>query len=292
MEPVTLTQNVEIILTPQFYTFIREELDIKFSYQARQIAAALFDDYIDSSIEHQYHVTKCDNAWCFYAYNIEEIELFLKSIGIEKHRVSKIYFAQALSKELIEPVQLSEKNALKTIEGTVTLIPIRLLGENVYFKPLELSNLKLTGVSMGASHSSLISLKETIILSSLFFLLGVTFIVEGSRVSSSIKDDNEQLTALLDENPNYGSTMLRENILQKYQPIDQQERAKRANIKNISKVLSAKSELSSLKIEKSTIKASIITSDSSISKQVLKSAKAKKFKSSSSGNTITMEKSL
>ncbi|CAA6813598.1 MAG: Unknown protein [uncultured Sulfurovum sp.] len=292
MEPVSLEQNVEIILTPQFYTFIREELDIKFGYQAKQIAAALFDDYIDSSIEHQYHVTKCDDAWCFYAYNIEEIEIFLKSIGIEKHRVSKIYFAQALSKELEEPVQLCEKNALQTIEGIVTLLPTRLMDTNVYFKPLNLSELKLTGVSMGASHSSLISLKETIILSSLFFVLGVLFIVEGSRVNASINDDNQKLTELLDENPNYGSTMLRENILQKYQPIDQQERAKRENIKHISKVLSAKSELSSLKIEKSTIKANILTSDPKISKQVLQSAKAKKFKSSSSGTTVNMEKSL
>jgi len=293
MEPVSLEHSVEIILTPEFYTLIREELDIKFAYQAKQIAESLFDDYLDASQEYQYHVAKAEGAWYFYAYNIEEIADFLENIGIEKHRVSKIYFAQELKDKLEEPIQLGSKSVLQTIEGIVTSIPSRLMEPNSDFNRLNLSTFKLSsGVSMGASHNSLISLKETIILSSIFFIFGVTFIFEGNRIKDSISKNDAQLIQLLDDNPTYGSTMIRENILEKYQPIDKNEREKRQSIKEISKLLSAKSELTTLKIEKSTIKASIKTSNTAISKQVIQGAKAKSFKSTSNGENVTLEKKI
>ena len=293
MEPVTLEHSVEIILTPQFYTFIREDLDVKFTYQAKQIAASLFDDYIDSSINYQYHVNKCNEQWCFFAYNIEEIDQFLESIGIEKHRVSKIYFAQQLNDELEEPIYLSEKNILQTIDGIVTLIPTRLMEANSDYKPLNLSEIKLnSGITMGASLDSFISLKETIILGSLFFILGTIFITEGNRIKSSIYSENQKLNELLDKNPKYTSSLLRKSILEKYSPIDKKERKKRQSIKEISKFLSTKSQLQSLTIEKNMIVATIQTSDSTISKQVMTHAKAKKFRSTSNGLDIKVEKKL
>ena len=293
MEPVSLEHSVEIILTPEFYTLIREELDIRFTYQAKQIAEALFDDYLNASKEYQYHVSKADDAWYFYAYNIQDIEDFIESIGIEKHRVSKIYFAQELSSHLKEPIQLSDKNILQTIEETVTIIPLQLIDPSVNFTSMDLKEVKLTsGVSMGASHNSLVSLKETILLSSMFFILGTIFIFEGNRIKASISKDEAQLIALIDDNPSYGSTMLRENILEKYQPIDKNERSKRQSIKEISKLLSAKSTLSSLSIVKSKITAEIKTSDANIARQVAQNAKARNFKSSISGQTVKVEKSL
>lgn len=291
MEPVSLEHNIEIVLTPQFYTLLREELDIKFTYQAKQIAESLFDDYIEG--EAQYHVTKCDHYWCFYAYDIHEIEAFLEKVGIPKERISKIYFAQELSDELEEPVQLSEKNVLKTVDEIVTVIPSRLMESNVYYKPLDLSEVKLSsGLSMGASLNSLISFKQSIVLSSLFVLLGALFIVEGNRIKSSIEGDDAQLIQLLDENPRLGSSMVRNSMLEKYQPIEKVEREKRQNIKEISKLLSANSLLTNLKIEKSTIKATIKTSNVNISKQVEQSAKAKKFKTTVNGLTVNVEKKI
>ena len=293
MENVTLEHSVEIILTPQFYTFIREDLDVKFTYQAKQIAASLFDDYLDNTIDYQYHVNKCNDKWCFFAYNIEEIDQFLESKGIEKYRVSKIYFAQQLNEEVKEPISLSENNVLQTIDGIVTIIPTRLMEENAYFKPMNLSELKLnSGITMGASLDSFISLKETIILSSLFILLGTTFIVEGNRIKSSLFTENQKLTELLDENPKYTSSMLRKSVLDKYAPIDKIEREKRQSLKEISKLLSSKSQLQSLNIQKDNIVASIQTSDSTISKQVVTHSKAKNFKSTNNGLVVKVEKKL
>ena len=155
MEPIKLENSVEIILTPQFYTFLREELEIKFAYQAKQVARAMFDDYIGTSLEYQYHVYKCDNHWCFFAYNIEEIDQFLESVGIEKHRVSKIYFAQQLENELSLPLLLSGDHALQSVDGIVTMVPKRFLGDDVEYLSLDTDKLKLNGgVTMGASLNS------------------------------------------------------------------------------------------------------------------------------------------
>ena len=293
MEPVTLKNSVEIILTPQFYTFLREDLDLRFAYQAKQIAPSLFDDYIETSLEYQYHVYKCDNLWCFFAYNIEEIDLFLESVGIEKHRVSKIYFAQQLEVELLDPILLDDNNVLQSIDETVTLIPKRFMTEDVEYATLQTDKLKLKGgVTMGASLNSFVSLKETIILGSLLFLLGTTFIVEGNRIKGSIANEEAQLTAMIDENPKYGSSMLRESILDKYQPIDTIERAKRQAMKDISKLLSSKSKLKALTIDKNTITANIVTQTKTISKQVKEYAEAKKMKITGAGLDLKVEVKL
>lgn len=293
MEPVTLKNSIDIILTPQFYTFLREDLDLKFSYQAKQIAPSIFDDYIDSSVPHQYYVYKCDDQWCFFAYNIDEIDQFLESVGIEKHRVSKIYFAQQISDKLQEPILLSEKSILKNIDGIVTVIPKRIMGRELTYQTLAVDNLKIKGgVTMGASLNSFVSLKETIILSSLLVILGLVFIVEGNRIKSSIATQDAQLTALLDDNPKYASSMLRKNILEKYQPIDTKERLKRESMKEISKLLSAKSQLKLLSINEKRISANITTTNNRIKKQVKEHAIAKKFKTSGAGLNLKVEKTL
>ena len=291
MKPVTLLNSVEIILTPQFYTFIRENLDIRFAYQAKQIAESLFDDYLVNSKEYQYHVYKCQNSWCFFAYNINEIEDFLKSVGIEKHRVSKIYFAQQLSQELKKPIKLSQKNALLTIDNTVTIVPTKLIDSNIEYNNLDLKAQKFnSSVSMGASLDSFVSLKETIMLGSLFFILGSIFIIEGNRIKSSVSTNEEVITKLFNQHPKYRSSMLRESILNKYQPIDKKERKKRESLKEISKLLSAKSQLEQLTIDKNQITANIKTANSNIANQVSRNAKAKNFKSSKNGLKVKVEK--
>jgi len=295
MKPITESKNsIDIILTPQFYTFIREELDVSFGYQAKQIAGALFDDYLDHKNEYQYHVYKCNNEWCFFAYNINEIDLFLESIGIEKHRVSKIYFAQQLEDELKSPILLSEKSVLQSIDSTVTLIPIELMDPTVEYKSLNLGALKIKGggATMGSSLNSFVSFKETIILSTLFLILGGIFIVEGNRIKASIADDDAKLTALLDDNPKYTSSMSRTSILEKYEPIDRVERAKRQAIKDISKLLSNKSQLKRLTIAKNRISVTIQTQNKNISKQVKNHAKAKSFKASGNSLDVKVEKRL
>jgi len=293
MKPITLKNSIDIILTPQFYTFIREELDLKFNYQAKNIAESIFDNYLDSKKEYQYHVYKCDNLWCFIAYNINEIDSFLESVGIEKHRVSKIYFTQQLLDIVEFPVLLDENNILDNIDDTVTFIPRHLINQEIDYQDLDMSSFKLKGgVTMGESLNSYISLKDTILMGSIFCILGTISIIEGNRIKSSISKDDAKLTELLDENPRYTSSLSRESILAKYEPIDHVERAKREAIKDISKFLSNQSQLKLLSIEKNGIKAEINTNNQTINRQIKEHARAKKFRISGSAISVKVEKNL
>jgi len=290
---ISLENSIDIILTPQFYTFIREALDLKFAYKAKQIAESLFDDYLDNSHEYQYHVYKCDNRWCFIAYDINEIGIFLESVGIEKHRVSKIFFAQQLLDTVEFPILLDEQNILQNIDDVVTLVPRQIVNSEVEFKPLDMNALRFKGgVTMGSSLNSYISIKETLMLGSIFCILGTTSIIEGNRIKESITKDDNKLTELLDENPRYTSSLSRESILAKYEPINNVERAKREAIKDISKFLSNKSQLKRLTIEKNRIKAEINTNNRTIKRQVKEHAHAKNFKVSGSSLALKVEKSL
>ena len=294
MEAVMLNHTIDIILTPQFYTFLREVLEVRFVYQAKQIAASLFDDYLDPKIEHQYHVYKCNDEWCFFAYNIQEITDFLQTKGIEKNKIGKIYFAQQISKELENPLWLNNQEILYTVDGTATVIPRRFINNDTEYQPLNLKALSLKGgISMGNSFNSFISLKHTIILTVLLFILGSVFVVESNRIKSSLIHDEEKLTKLLDNNPRLTSSMIRESVLNKYQPIDTQERNKRESIKEISKLLSVNSELQSLSIDDNLIKATVITKDRIVNQQVKERATIKQFTiQKNAGFDVIMEKKL
>jgi hypothetical protein len=295
MNPVTeLKNSIDIILTPQFYTFVQEALDLKFTYQAKQIAPSIFDDYLDNTNDYQYYVYKCDNLWCFLAYNINEIDKFLESVGIEKHRVSKIYFTQQLADQLTEPLFIDERSLLKTIDGVVTIVPRYLMDSTVEYQPFNSSSfsLKSGGVTMGSSLDSFISLKESLLLGTIFLILGAIFIVEGNRVKNSMNKQVIELENLLAKHSKYSTSFARESILSKYRPIDKKERAKRNAIKEISKLLSKKSHLKLLEINKNKVSASITTDNQTINKQVKEHAKAKLFKTSGSSLDVKVEKTL
>ena len=48
MEDVSLAHSVNVMLTPQFYTLKKEELPVKYLYQAKRIAPSLFDGLLEA----------------------------------------------------------------------------------------------------------------------------------------------------------------------------------------------------------------------------------------------------
>jgi len=294
MESVEGNETVDLVLTPQFYTFIRESLAIKFAYQAKNIADSLFDDYLDPIKEYQYHVYKCGEDWCFFAYDVEEITHFLEQKGISPYRIGKVYFAQELVHDLNEPIPLGNRDALQRIEDTVTVIPQRLLSTETPLGTLELEKLNLQqGVTLSASHDSFISMKQGLILSLLFLLLGGSFFVEGKRIHDSIEGMVAEKEKLLEENPKLGSSLIRNSELEKYKPINRQERLKRDTVSKISKMLSKKSHLKSLKLDDKRVIATIETDSNRLIHEIEKRAKGEHFRVVSKGhNEIVLEKKL
>ena len=275
---ININNAVDIVLTPQFYTFLQEELGVKFGYQAKQIASSLFDGYLDEQKEYQYYVYKCDSSWCFFAYNIEDIINFLENKGLKKHQIGKIFFAQELAPYLQKAIELGDTKALQSIDGITTILPKRVLDSEYNYKKLNLNDIPLkNGIAIGSSYSSLIPLKQTIAITSMLIILGGIFIFEGNMIKESIRPNQEKLEKLLDKNPKLSSSRIRKSILQQYIPIDKKERLKRDIIEKISKLLSSNSQLKSLAVDDKKVVAIIETTDDKTTNQIVKNAHNKKL---------------
>jgi hypothetical protein len=275
---ININNAVDIVLTPQFYTFLQEELGVKFGYQAKQIASSLFDGYLDEQKKYQYYVYKCDSSWCFFAYNIEDIINFLEDKGLKKHQIGKIFFAQELAPYLQKAIELGDTKALQSIDGITTILPKRVLDSEYNYKKLNLNDIPLkNGIAIGSSYSSLIPLKQTIAITSMLIILGGIFIFEGNMIKESIRPNQEKLEKLLDKNPKLSSSRIRKSILQQYIPIDKKERLKRDIIEKISKLLSSNSQLKSLAVDNKKVIAIIETTDDKTTNQIVKNAHSKKL---------------
>jgi hypothetical protein len=278
MPTITTNEQMDIILTPQFYSFLKEELGVKFAYQAKQIAPSFFDDYLDATKEYHFFVYKCKEYWCFFAYNVEEIISFLEDKGLNKHQINKIFFAQELAQYMERAINLGNNIALQSIDGITTILPKRLLDSEYNYQELDLDTVSLNnGISISSSYSSLVPLKQTITMTILLVILGGIFIIDATQTRNSIQSDIEKLEVLLDNNPKLSSNRIRKSILEQYKPIDKKERLKRDTIDNISKLLSSQSRLKELTLDNKKIIAIIETTSDKISNQVVTNAHSKKL---------------
>ncbi len=290
MPNIDINGHIDIILSPQFYTFLREELGIKFAYQAKQIAPSILDDYLEDSQNYQFFVYKYDGYWYFFAYNIDEISTFLEEKGVKKYQINKIFFAQELNKYLDnKTISLGDKSFLIDIDKIVTVVPKKLIKDKV--ENLNLKNMQLKeGVSISSSFGSIIPFKYTLILTTLLFILGGIFVAEGNRVKNSIRNDEEKLDLLLQRDTKLSSKRIRKSILAQYEPIDKIERLKRDILVDISKLLSTHTRLKELRLDDKKISAIIKTDNIN---RVLREALKRKFKSRKlNGKEIRVERSL
>ena len=294
MEEVEVKGRIDIVLTPQFYTFLREELEIKFAYQAKNIAHAFFDDYLTVEREHQYHVYKHGTEWYFFAYSIDEITSFLEEKGLASTQVGKIYFAQELEESLLSPVKISERFAMQTIEGTVTLLPQKLLAPDVEYHRLSLDDETLKqGIALSSSYDSLIPFKETAILTTLLLFLGGFFLFEGERGRATLENIELTQSELLSDYPMFSSSIVRGSELKKYEKRDKVERMKRETLMQVSKMISHKNRLKTLLLTEKNIAVTIITSSKQDVNTIKKLAKSNNFKvSNETSKEISLEKKI
>ncbi len=290
MPNIDIKGHIDIILSPQFYTFLREELGIKFTYQAKQIAPSLFDDYLEDTQNYQFFVYRDGEYWNFFAYSIDEISKFLEERGLKSYQIDKIFFAQELVEYLNSgAVELGDNLCLNSIDNIVTVVPKRLMEDDYEYNKLKEIPLK-KGISISSSFGSLIPFKYTLILTTLLFILGGIFVAEANRVKNSIRDDEEKLDLLLQRDTKLSSKRIRESILSQYEPIDKIERLKRDTLVDISKLLSITVRLKELKLNDRKISAIIETDNIN---QTLKKALERKLSAKKlNGNKIRVEKSL
>jgi len=294
MQAISLDHSVNIMLTPQFYTMKKEALPVKYLYQAKKIAPSLFDGLLDENGTYEYFVFKEKDTWVFIAYNPEEIRKFLLSKGFSAEHFSKIFFAQQGAHAFEQPVILSDKEVLMTIDGVVTLVPKGLLADHFQATEFNTDFTPASGVTLHGSHASFISKKEAIILTVIFALFAGIFFIEGWQYSRSYKVQEQEMQELLSAYPALQSKMQRESIALKYRKIDSQERKKRETVKTLAKMIFKGVTLTSYHMDEKHFKVRFSCANDKIAKKVETMAKKAKFSiaDAKGSNIVTIEGNL
>jgi hypothetical protein len=288
-------KGVNIMLTPQFYTIKREELPVKYAYQAKRIAPSLFDGLLEDVQNHKYFVVKEENNWLFIAYDVEKIKTFLEQKGIEIAQVSKVYFAEQVVDLFTAPMLLGEKEALVNLNGTMTVLPQVALNPDE--KPIRI-NANFTpkkGVAFeGGGGKSFIATSEAYTLASIFLLFAVIYFVEASRYGGENEAQVQETQDLLENYPSLQSSYARKSISDKYKIIDEKERKKRDTVKALSHMIFKGSTLTSLLVDDKKFQAHFACKDKSVVKKLQELAKKEKFNTSKvpNSNDVQIEGTL
>ena len=233
MPEQSLSDTVDIMLTPQFYSLKKEPLPLKYAFQAKKIAPSLFDGLLENTDKYDYMVYREEDTWVFIAYDLEAINHFLVSKGIQPEQVGKIFFAQQALSSFTAPVLLGEKDALTAIDGSVVVIPQVALEEGVETLTFDESFRPKHGVVLHGTFNAFISKKQAIALATLFTLFALAFFVEGWRYSRGSEVTKAEIEALIEEYPSLQSQYTRKSIAEKYRTIDKNERKKRDTVKTL-----------------------------------------------------------
>jgi len=294
MKEQSLSDAVNIMLTPQFYTLKREKLPLKYLYQAKNIATSLFDGFLENAQKYDYLVYKEKDEWIFLAYDLEAISNFLVSKGIKLEQIGKIFFAQQASAYFTAPVLLGEKDALVSLDNTVVIIPQNALQNKSGILDFDNSFTPKTGVTPVGTHSSVLRKKQTIGLTVFFALFAFMFFVEGWRYSHNSQATQEEMQMLLEEHPSLQSQYTRESIAVKYKTIDKNERRKREIVKVLAGMIFKGVKVASFDLNEKAFKVEFSCSNAKVAKRLAELAKKVKFTSAKiiTGNSVYIEEKL
>ena len=290
MKHVTKTHPVNVMLTPQFYTLKRESLPVKYAYQAKRVAASLFEGLLEEKAEYQYFVYKEEDEWVFIAYDLEKIQSFLASKGLEAEHVAKIFFAQQSATSFSSPVLLGDSQALVNMDGTIVMVPQVALGEESG-RTLRVNNsfAPLKGVVLESAVGSFLSQQQAISLAAVFLLFSVMFIVEGWRYGGDSDVQEAELRELLEAYPSLESSYTRDSILSKYRGIDSLERKKRDMIKILSRMIFKGSTLTSFALDDKKFQAQFACENDAVIKKLKELAGKEKFNTSKMSNKKALQ---
>lgn len=294
MQPVDSSEAFDIMLSPQFYTLKREDLPVRYHFQAKKLASSILENLLPKEGNYEHYVFKQEDLWAFVAYDPEEVGRFLQSRGISAEQVSKLYFAQQVSEKFNTPVRLDENTALSNVQYTATVVPRILLPKETQYQDFDETFKPKTGVSFGSDMHSIIGKKEAWTVGAIFLIFALMFAIEGARYSQVVAAMQEKVTLLLQDYPALQSQYARENIAKKYQKIDREERHKREVLKDLSRLVLPGVEVESLLMGRKHYSITLKCPDEKSVIRVQSLAKEKQYKASRTGseNLVKIEGSL
>ena len=294
MDRLFLSEDVNIMLAPQYYTLKKEELPIKYAYQAKRVAPSLFEGLLEDDKKYEYFVFKENEKWAFIAYCMKDIEEALASKGISPRQVGKLFFAQQSLAHFDTPLFLGDNEALVAISDNVAVVPRSALGIDVPSADFNDQFAPTTGVSPQGEGGTLIGMKYAVILGVIFTAFAGVFFAEGMQYSKGSDTLNKELSSLYEQNPALQDEYKRESIVSKYKNIDSKEREKRDLTKKLSKLIFKGSKLTSLTLTDTSVKATFECQDKQKAIKVVGMAQKDQFKSAKvvDENTVQIEEKI
>ena len=294
MPQQSLSESVNLLLSPQFYTLKKEQLPLKYAFQAKKIATSLFDGLLENAHTYEYLVYKEADNWVFIAYDLEEINHFLLSKGFKPEQIGKIFFAQEAQRFFTAPVLLGEKDALVSINDSITLVPQAALTKDSETVTCDDSFTPKGGVALHGAFNSFIARKEALTLATLFTIFAFAFFAEGWRYGNNTEETFSQIEALLEEYPALQSEYTRKSIAKKYRAIDKNERAKRDLIKTFGSMIFKGVKVERFKMNDKGFSVQYICSSDSVLKRLSSVAKREGFENIKTlkGNILQIEVGL
>ncbi|MDM5272616.1 hypothetical protein PGH07_10580 [Sulfurovum sp. zt1-1] len=291
MQSMEIKQPVNVMLTPQFYTLKKEILPIKFAYQAKRIAASLFEGMLPEGRTYDYFVFKEGEYWVFIAYALEEITEFFKSKGLSPEYISKLFFAQQSVPSFSNPYLLDDKEVLAVLNDIVVVMPKSAVEDESINTALDIPNPKKS-IAIQSAYASVLSLKESLGFAAIFILLAVLFIIEGVRYGGDTQSGMQELESLMAANPSLSSQYTRKNIVTKYRKLDDVERKKRDAVKVLIGMIYKGVELKTLHIDEKSFRANYMVKEDKTIKLMESEAKKAKFTVQKVTDGITVEGKL
>lgn len=289
MSKQRLSQSVNVLLTPQFYTLKREAIPVQYAYQAKRIAPSLFDGLLDDPSRYSYFVSKEEEGWLFIAYDMQEITDFLASKGMGTEDVSKIFFAEQSASLFTSSVKIGSKEALLNLDGSMVIVPQIALDETVDTMQIDDSFTPKKGVVLEGAEGSVLGAIDAYVLAGIFVLFGLMFFVEGSRYGGDGAAQEEEMNLLLEDHPSLQSSYTRDSIASKYKAIDKKEREKREVIRALSHVIFKGSTLNSLNMNDKNFQALYSCKDATVMKKLEDLAKKENLKTLKVANTTNLK---
>lgn len=291
MPQISQAKAYDLMLTPQFYISKREELPVKYLYQAIRLAPSILDELTHGD-DYSYTAIKEDTGWILIAYSPDEIVSFMESKGLSKNQIGKIYFAQQ-SKDYFESVvSIDSKNAIMTVNNSVVMVPREFVKSEKFISLTEEARPD-KGIRLKSGTSSILGSKQAIVISILLLLLSVGYIAEGLRYQKSLSTLDERVDRLKSKYPSLKnrSTLVLDSIYKSDYVIDSLQRKIRDRLKAISSLTSKNSKIDKLKIDDKGY-AVTISSDKKTMKKLLKYAKTKNLKVNSSSGSLVLKGAL
>ncbi|MBN2895252.1 MAG: hypothetical protein JXK05_05100 [Campylobacterales bacterium] len=117
-------EKVNLVLTPAFYWFKKEQLPVQSVAKAKQLAPSLFDGSVPEG-SYSYAAIKQEDGFWLFAYDDALIASHLAQLGIKSAQIAGIYFAQTECSDLEEPLLLEDGSVLLQRGGVVSVVDQR-----------------------------------------------------------------------------------------------------------------------------------------------------------------------